>query len=55
MFSVKCHCSAFSINLPVKGDEFVALLCKYGLLKKDSSLVCLGGQSWNGETVMKGH
>jgi hypothetical protein len=51
---MKCHCSAFSINLPIKGDEFVALLGRYGLLKKGSAFVSLSGQNWNGETLMKG-
>ena len=52
---MKCHCSASSVNLPIKGDDFVALLAKYGLLKEDSALVSVSGQSSNGETLMKGH
>jgi len=51
---VKWHCSAFSINLPIKGDEFVELLGRYGLLKKDSALVSLSWRSSNGETPLKG-
>ena len=46
---VKCHCFEFSVNLPIKGDEFVGLLSKYELLKKDSAVVSHSGHCSNGE------